>query len=44
MCAFTPDMDRKSQGSPDRADALVYGLTEVLIKRRERRVSTSHQG
>lgn len=44
MCAFTPDMDRNVQGSPDRADALVYGLTDVLIRRRERKVSVSRQG
>jgi predicted phage terminase large subunit-like protein len=44
MCAFTPDMDRAIQGSPDRADALVWGLSELLIRERERRVATSHQG
>ncbi len=44
MCAFTPDMDRATQGSPDRADALVWGLTEVLIRERELPVATSHQG
>jgi phage terminase large subunit-like protein len=35
LCAFTPDIDRKTQGSPDRADALVYGLTDVFLRRGE---------
>ncbi|MEL6280821.1 MAG: phage terminase large subunit, partial [Pseudomonadota bacterium] len=31
MCAMTPDFDRKSQGySPDRVDALVWGLTDLF--------------
>ncbi len=31
MCAFTVDFDRKAQGySPDRVDALVWGLTELF--------------
>lgn len=29
MCSFTPDMDRKT-GSPDRLDALVWGMTELF--------------
>ena len=29
LCSFTPDLDR-STGSPDRADALVYGLRELI--------------
>ena len=44
MCAFTPDLDRAIQGSPDRADALVWGLTDALLKHRELRVATSWQG
>ena len=28
---FTPDLDRATQGSPDRVDALVWGLSEVLV-------------
>ena len=33
MCAFTPDFDRASAGySPDRVDALVWGLTELLVE------------
>lgn len=32
MCAFTPDFDRKTAGySPDRMDALVWALTELMI-------------
>jgi hypothetical protein len=30
MCAFTPDIDRAA-GSPDRADALVWALAELMI-------------
>lgn len=30
MCMFTPDMDRSVFGSPDRVDALVWGLTELF--------------
>ena len=31
MCAFTTDFDRKAQGySPDRVDALVWGMTELF--------------
>ena len=43
LCAFTPDIDRRTQGSPDRADALVYGLTDVLLGRREPRPATSRR-
>jgi phage terminase large subunit-like protein len=33
MCAFTTDFDRKSSGySPDRVDALVWALTELLVE------------
>jgi phage terminase large subunit-like protein len=35
MCSFTVDMDRAVQGSPDRVDALVWGLTELLVTHRE---------
>lgn len=32
MCEFTSDFDRASMGySPDRVDALVHGLTEVML-------------
>jgi phage terminase large subunit-like protein len=30
MTAFTPDMDRASRGSPDRVDALVWAITDLL--------------
>jgi len=43
LCAFTPGIDRRTQGSPDRADALVYGLTDVLLGRREPRPATSRR-
>jgi predicted phage terminase large subunit-like protein len=33
QCAFTADLDRKSAGiSPDRVDALVWALTELLVE------------
>jgi predicted phage terminase large subunit-like protein len=33
MCAFTPDFDRAIAGySPDRVDALVWAITELLIE------------
>ena len=33
MCGFTTDFDRARAGySPDRLDALVWGLTEVLVE------------
>ena len=33
MCAFTTDFDRASAGySPDRVDALVWALTELLVQ------------
>jgi phage terminase large subunit-like protein len=41
MCTFTSDMDRR-QGSPERVDALVWGLTHLLVKRREPRVARSY--
>jgi predicted phage terminase large subunit-like protein len=32
MCSFTLDFDRKAQGySPDRVDALVWGLTDLFL-------------
>jgi len=31
MASFTPDLDRATQGSPDRVDALVWGLSEVML-------------
>jgi hypothetical protein len=33
MCAFTMDFDRASAGySPDRVDALVWALTDLLVE------------
>lgn len=33
MCAFTVDFDRKEMGySPDRVDALVWAITELMIE------------
>jgi len=43
MASFTPDIDRATQGSPDRVDALVWGLTEVMLKQRPQRVARSIQ-
>lgn len=30
MCSFTPDFDRNINGSPDRLDALVWGMTDLF--------------
>lgn len=30
QCTFTPDFDRTRDGSPDRLDALVWGMTELF--------------
>ena len=30
MCSFTIDIDRRAMGSPDRVDALVWGITELI--------------
>lgn len=39
MSAFTVDLDRKEMGySPDRIDALVWALTELMIEGEERRL------
>lgn len=36
MCAFTSDFDRKRMGySPDRVDALVWALTELMVNTRD---------
>jgi phage terminase large subunit-like protein len=38
MCNFTADFDRKTMGySPDRMDALVWALTELMVDPDERR-------
>jgi len=39
MCAFTIDFNRREMGySPDRVDALVWALTELMIEGEERRL------
>ena len=39
MCTFTIDFNRKEMGySPDRLDALVWALTELMIEGSERRL------
>ncbi len=39
MCAFTVDFNRSEMGySPDRVDALVWALTELIIEGGERRL------
>jgi len=32
MCAFTPDYERSKGNSPDRLDALVWALTELMVE------------
>jgi phage terminase large subunit-like protein len=32
MTAFVPDLDRAKMGSPDRVDALVWALTELMVE------------
>jgi phage terminase large subunit-like protein len=34
MCNFTPDIDRKIMGSPDRVDALVWAFWALMVGRR----------
>jgi phage terminase large subunit-like protein len=31
MCLFSSDLDRKANGSPDRVDALVWALTDLMV-------------
>jgi phage terminase large subunit-like protein len=33
MANFVPDLDRPRTGSPDRADAMVWAMTELLVER-----------
>ena len=33
MCSFVPDLDRGKMGSPDRVDALVWALSDLMIER-----------
>lgn len=39
MTAFTPDIDRATQGSPDRVDALVWAITDLLRRPPQRATS-----
>jgi phage terminase large subunit-like protein len=32
LTTFVPDMDRAKTGSPDRADAMIWGLSELLVQ------------
>jgi phage terminase large subunit-like protein len=32
LCSWVPDMDRAAMGSPDRGDALVWALTELMVE------------
>lgn len=42
MCSFTSDFDRKAMGwSPDRVDALVWGLTELFPHMTRRKLSSA---
>jgi len=31
MISFVPDIDRAKMGSPDRVDALVWAMTELMV-------------
>jgi phage terminase large subunit-like protein len=31
LCSWVSDMDRAAMGSPDRGDALVWALTELMV-------------
>lgn len=43
MCAFTIGFDRKAQGySPDRVDALVWGMTDLFPRVAERKKTFTH--
>jgi phage terminase large subunit-like protein len=41
MCRFTVDMDRTTMGSPDRVDALVWALYELIVRHRPQGRATS---
>jgi phage terminase large subunit-like protein len=40
MAGFTPDLDRDSQGSPDRVNALVWAVTELMIKHQPQKATS----
>jgi hypothetical protein len=33
MTSFVPDIDRAKMGSPDRVDALVWAMTELMVQK-----------
>jgi phage terminase large subunit-like protein len=33
LTSFVPDLDRGKSGSPDRADSMIWGMTELLVER-----------
>jgi phage terminase large subunit-like protein len=43
QCNFTVDMDRATMGSPDRVDALVWGLFELVVRHRPQGKATSRK-
>ena len=43
MCHFTVDMDRKSMGSPDRVDALVWAFFDLIVRHRPTQRATSRR-
>jgi len=43
MCNFTVDMDRKSMGSPDRVDALVWAFHDLIVRHRPTQRATQRR-
>jgi phage terminase large subunit-like protein len=35
MTSFVPDIERSKMGSPDRLDALVWALTDLIVERQK---------
>jgi phage terminase large subunit-like protein len=33
LTQFTPDLDRNRSGSPDRADSMIWALSELMVER-----------
>jgi predicted phage terminase large subunit-like protein len=33
LASFTPDLDRARAGSPDRADSMIWAMTELMLER-----------
>jgi phage terminase large subunit-like protein len=40
MAGFVPDLDRKTEGSPDRVDALVWAFTNLMVRPVPRRAAS----